>query len=150
MTHAADGPTTEQPEVAPTVTTAPARAGWQRIPDHLGPARTSTVILGVLFLAIFALYLNIRPETPGAAGTGTTGTVTDTPVPSTTVEPTAPSTTVTPTTREEEPTTTEESTTSSEPTGGTDEPTPAPPTETGLPTGTTGPRPTATTPSSTG
>jgi hypothetical protein len=56
-------PTREQPSVTPTVTTAPARSRWHmsRIPPHLGPARTSTVVLAALFLAIGTLYLNIRP-----------------------------------------------------------------------------------------
>ncbi|MGY1916736.1 hypothetical protein [Blastococcus sp. SYSU DS0973] len=61
----------------PTVSTAPATTGtaapdvvpahrwWSSIPRHLGRARTSTVVLVVLFLSIGALYLNVRPPAPG-------------------------------------------------------------------------------------
>src|SRR3712207_8438700 len=55
-------PTGEQP----TVTTAPAtrRSGlWQgRIPAHLGRARTSTVVIGCLFVLLFALHVMVRPD----------------------------------------------------------------------------------------
>ena len=62
---------------SPAVSTAPAAAGgtspdvapghrwWSAIPRNLGRARTSTVLLGVLFLAVFALYLNVRPPAEG-------------------------------------------------------------------------------------
>jgi hypothetical protein len=114
-------PTQEQPVVTPEVTTAPAGGRWSRIPHHLGRARTSTVVLGVLFLAIFALYLNIRPETPGTVATTTsdTGTVqpvptTTAPAPETTEEPTSTTTSAPPTTSA--PTTSAESTTTERPT----------------------------------
>jgi hypothetical protein len=69
-------PTAEQPSVAPTVSTAPAHSRWRvsKLPSHLGRARTSTLVLVVLFLAIGALYLNIRPPTPGTTTTAGTGT----------------------------------------------------------------------------
>lgn len=108
-------PTQEQPAAGPTVSTAPARSRWRksRIPAHLGRARTSTVVLSVLFLAIGTLYLNIRPDTTGAATTGTSNEVpaqvTD-PVP-------VPTTTTTPEPTVEEPTPTVETTTPGLPTG---------------------------------
>jgi cytoskeletal protein RodZ len=116
-------PTAEESAVEPSVSTAPAGDGWRsRIPAHLGRARTSTVVLSVLFLAIFALYLNIRPETPGTVATTTsdTGTVqpvptTTAPAPETTAEPTPTPTTTTPRTTSE-PTTSAEPTTTEGPT----------------------------------
>jgi hypothetical protein len=96
-----------QPAVAPVVSTAPA-PHRRRIPSHLGPARTSTVVLSVLFLGIFALYLNVKPDAREAANTDG-GTVVDQPVtPPPTVEPTpteTPEPTVEPgeTAREESP-----------------------------------------------
>ena len=117
-------PTTpEQPAVAPTVSTAPARSRWSKLPSHLGRARTSTLVLAVLFLAIGALWINIRPDEPSPAATiSETGTEQE-PVP---VVPTttAPETTAEPTT--EAPETTEAPTTSAELSPTTDEPTPTP------------------------
>ncbi|MDP9461262.1 MAG: hypothetical protein M3Q22_13780, partial [Actinomycetota bacterium] len=56
-------PTQEQPQVTATVSPAPPpKSRWDAIPHHLGRARTSTVVLSVLFLAIGALWLNIRPD----------------------------------------------------------------------------------------
>jgi cytoskeletal protein RodZ len=98
-------PTQEQPAVTPQVTTAPVGGRWSRIPHHLGRARTSTVVLGVLFLAIFALYLNIRPETTGTATTET-GNTAPVQAPASTSEPATP-TTPAPETTTEQPTTTE-------------------------------------------
>jgi cytoskeletal protein RodZ len=107
-------PTAEQPVVTPEVTTAPAGGRWSRIPHHLGRARTSTLVLGVLFLAIFALYLNIRPETTGTATTDT-GNTAPVQAPASTSESATPTTTA-PETTQEQPTTTAEPTTSSAPT----------------------------------
>jgi hypothetical protein len=102
-------PTRQQPAVTPEVTTAPAGSGWSRIPDHLGRARTSTVVLAVLFLAIGTLYLNIRPET---TGTATGGTSNQAPASTTAPAPESTATTTTaPETTDELPTTTPESTT---------------------------------------
>lgn len=109
------GHTGEQPVVTPTVSTEPVRGPWHfsRIPSHLGRARTSTLVLGVLFLTIGALYLNIRPAPPVTAATTTPGTGTEqpAPVPATT---SAPETTPAPTTTA--PETTSVPTTSAEPT----------------------------------
>jgi cytoskeletal protein RodZ len=138
-------PTREQPEVAPEVTTVPAGSGWSRVPDHLGAARTSTVVLAVLFVAIFALYLNIRPDTTGTSTAGT-GDNAPSQAPATPPEST-PTLTPTPETTAE-PTPTEEAPTTSAPTdttvpeGTTTSDVPAP-TETAPPTL---PTPTVTTP----
>jgi hypothetical protein len=92
-------PTAEQPAPTPTVSTAPPTR--RRIPSHLGPARTSTVVLAVLWLALGTLYLNVRPPAPATAGsTGTTvettapGRATTAPAP-TTAAPTTATTTET-------------------------------------------------------
>ena len=107
------GSTGEQPEVTATVSPAvPPRSRWGAIPRHLGRARTSTVVLSLLFLAIGALWLNIRPDpepTVPASGGGAVveqPAATDTAVPTTpvpTTEP-APTTSEVPATTSEEPT----------------------------------------------
>ncbi|MCW2698225.1 MAG: putative polymerase sigma factor [Modestobacter sp.] len=52
--------TADQP--APTTDAPPPVSFWrQKVPAHIGRARTSTIVLGVLFVALFALYLGIRP-----------------------------------------------------------------------------------------
>jgi cytoskeletal protein RodZ len=57
------GPTAEQPQVTATVSPAvPPRSRWGAIPRHLGRARTSTIVLSVLFLGIGGLWLNVRPD----------------------------------------------------------------------------------------
>lgn len=133
----------------PLVSTAPPPARphrwWSTIPRHLGRARTSTALIGVLFLALFALYLNVRPDPEGTTTTGgdtevteparTTGSTTPTP-PATT--PPAPSTVA--------PTTTGETSTSG-PT--TDSTSPSTTTPSLPPTGTTteAPLPTTSVPS---
>jgi hypothetical protein len=119
-------PTQEQPAVAPTVTTAPAGSPWSRIPAHLGKARTSTVVLSLLFLAIGTLYLNIRPDTPPPATAVTGDTVPaqpTAPAPETTATTTPETTPETTETSQDQPTTTAEPTTTedttpSETTGG--------------------------------
>src|SRR3954447_20999978 len=112
-------PTRETPAITPEVTTAPAGSAWSRIPDHLGPARTSTVILGVLFLGLFALYLYIRPETVATtpATTGNAGAVVEEPATPTTAVPetTAPQTTTAPDTTRQDSTPTTTATTSEVP-----------------------------------
>jgi hypothetical protein len=142
------GPTQQQPAVTPTVSTAPARSRWRvsKLPAHLGPARTSTVILVVLFLSIGALYLYIRPETTGTAVTGNQQpAATTAPAAPTTDAPTTPAPETTdseaPTTTTEFPTT---EPTTPEPTDATtDSSVPEEPTDTGVPTTTlpTGPEP---------
>ena len=131
-------PTGEQPVVTPEVTTAPVGGRWSRIPHHLGRARTSTVVLGVLFLAIFTLYLNIRPETTGTA-TDETGTTAPAEAPAPTSESATPTSPAPETTREEptateEPTTTSAPTDTSEPEGTTESTVPTPAGTTSLPT----------------
>lgn len=101
------------PEQAPppSVSTAPAEGassgtaspraplGRRRLPAHLGPARTSTVLLAVAFLAIGLLYLFVKPP----ADARTTGTGTD--PASTTAPPAVPATSApaAPTTEEPAP-----------------------------------------------
>jgi hypothetical protein len=100
-------PTAEQPQVTATVSpAAPPRSRWGAIPRHLGRARTSTVVLSLLFLAIGALWINIRPhvETPPA----------DPAVVQQPVVPTTPSPTTPAPTSEPVPTTPPETTTTSE------------------------------------
>jgi cytoskeletal protein RodZ len=143
-------PQAEQQMERPTVSTAPARSGpFSRIPAHLGRARTSTVVLGLLFVGIFALYLTIKPADPATTSTTTTTeTGTEQQAPATTPAPTttAPETPAEPTTPDPEtssPSTVPEPTTD-EPTTGTTlpeetaEPTlptvPAPTTRAGTPT----------------
>lgn len=143
-------------DAEPTVSTAPTSGtaaepptsrwwNWGAVPDHLGRARTSTVILSVLFLAVFALYLNVRPDvttggTPSGGGSGgveapADPTVppepepTEEPTPTTDPEETAtPTTGSTPTTSSPrttepgtEPTTPTGTSEPAEPTGGTSE-----------------------------
>jgi len=84
-------PTAEQPQVTATVSPAPPpRSRWSAIPHHLGRARTSTVVLSLLFLAIGTLWLNIRPapENPAPASGG--GTVVDQPAATDPAVPTTP------------------------------------------------------------
>ncbi len=122
----------------PTVSTAPTSGEtppveprwWHRsaLPDHLGRARTSTVVLSVLFVAVFALYLNVRPDvrTPGTSPAGGSSDVQElenTPAPT---EPTTPEPTEVP-----GPTTDPDETVPSEETG-------APATSTGPTTPSTG------------
>ncbi len=148
----------------PTVSTAPTSGTaeprhtswwhWDALPHHLGRARTSTVILSVLFVGIFTLYLNVRPDVttdPTPAGGGS-----DVQVPANPLVPTAPtspepSEEPAPTTDPEETETPSEDTgtpttgsTTSSPDSGTTEPTtdptsePSDPTETSEPASPTG------------
>jgi hypothetical protein len=101
-------PTAEQPQVTATVSpAAPPRSRWGAIPRHLGRARTSTVVLSLLFLGIGALWLNIRPEPEPPAGTPA---VVEQPV----VPPTVPAPTTEVPTTEPAPTTAPELTPTSE------------------------------------
>jgi hypothetical protein len=146
--------TAEQPVVSPSVSTDPGRGPWRlsRIPSHVGRARTSTLVLSVLFLAIGALYLQIRPE---VVETPTPVSDTDTvqPAPTTTAPtrtPTSePTTTASGTPTESAPTTTAEPTpTSTEESPGTTTPeetaetsSPAVPSPSSRPTAPTGVNP---------
>jgi cytoskeletal protein RodZ len=68
---------------APSVSTAPAEGSstgstaaplrGRRLPSHVGPARTSTVLLAVAFLAIGMLYLFVKPPEPSTAADTDTG-----------------------------------------------------------------------------
>ena len=146
MTRPDDDRTAERPVVeTPSVSTAPPPSRplgrWSAIPSHLGRARTSTAVMAVLFLAIGALYFNVRPdpERPGTAGS----TVETTEPARTTAPPatTAPGTTAPLPTTEEAPTTTSEPLpTTSEPPVETATSEPPLPSETSP---TTGPDPTA-------
>lgn len=131
----AEQPTVRQPEVSADTTTDRPGSPWYRsgVPAHLGRARTSTVVLSVLFLAIGTLYLNIRPDPPGQAPASDAGTE----QPAETTD--APETTTPEETTDPAPTTELEPTTDPEPTTG---PTsiPAP---TGDPDGTAVPEETA-------
>jgi outer membrane biosynthesis protein TonB len=136
MTRPDDDRTVAQPVVeTPSVSTAPPPSRphrwWSSIPSHLGKARTSTVIMSTLFLALGALYLNVRPDPVQPAGT--TGSTVETTAPARTTAPPAttapettasvPTTTEAPTTTEELPTTTEPPVETTEPTEPTPEPT---------------------------
>ena len=114
-------PTAEQPQVTATVSpAAPPRSRWSSIPHHLGRARTSTVVLSLLFLGIGALWLNIRPDPERTVPASGGGTVVEQPVAPVPVVPTTP----VPTT--EAPTTSAEPTPTTEPpaTTSTEVPTP--------------------------
>ena len=138
-------PTREQPSVTPEVST---RSPWHvsRIPAHLGRARTSTVVLAVLFLAIFALYLYIRPDTTGAA---TAGTGTSVPAgPTAPASRPAPTTTPAPETTQDRPTPTDQPTTTGSAThSSTPTETPTTGGTSGLPTSVPPPTTAATSPS---
>jgi hypothetical protein len=117
--------TAEQPVTAPTVRTAPslsrAQRWWSAVPSHVGPARTSTVVLAVLFLTIGALYLTVRPDPTPSVTTGGTVQTTTTTAPRTTAPTTqVPTTTAPESTTGTVPTTTE-TTTTTEPTATTTE-----------------------------
>jgi cytoskeletal protein RodZ len=96
--HADEHPTRELPTARPSVRTAPPsgmRRFWAAVPHHLGRARTSTVVLTILFLAVGTLYLYVRPP---VTGVGTiqqpAGSTEPAPEPTEPVEPTqAPETT---------------------------------------------------------
>jgi hypothetical protein len=99
-----DGP--DEPAAEPSVRTPPPatpRRWWSSVPHHLGRARTSTVVLTLLFVGLYVLWLNVRPpDVPTAPATD--GTTVQTPArtapaePTETAEPTttAPSTPTTP------------------------------------------------------
>jgi cytoskeletal protein RodZ len=148
MSEPTSEPTREQPAVVPTLSTAPSasRWRWSDIPSHVGPARTSTVVMAVLFVAIFALYLNVRPPLSPAVPTPAETESEQSIVP-TTEAPAPPTETTAP-----EITTPEESTTpSAEPTPTGETPVPTPPAETTapLPTSSSAPStPTSSTPTS--
>jgi cytoskeletal protein RodZ len=121
-------PQTEAP-AAPRVTTAPPRSRWRfaNVPSRLGRARTSTVVLAVLFVAVFVLWVYVRPETVTTPA-GTTTDVNAPVAPATTGAPATTSaapTTTEPTTSAPSETTTESSTSTGETTTGATTTTPA-------------------------
>ncbi|MGY1811428.1 hypothetical protein [Blastococcus sp. SYSU D00820] len=97
-------PTRELPRPDPAP--APAR-WWSAVPRRLGRARTSTVVLAVLFVALGLLYLYVRPETTGTTPASDTPSqpVEVVPLPTTSAPPeptsTAPRPTAAPTTDED-------------------------------------------------
>jgi hypothetical protein len=120
-------PTPEQPQITATVSPAePPRSRWGAIPHHLGRARTSTVVLSLLFLAVGALWLNVRPDPDVPAPASGGGAVVDQPAAPTTAVPTTPAPTTEPL-----PTTSEVPTTTTEPEPTTSSPEVPAPTETG-------------------
>jgi cytoskeletal protein RodZ len=122
-------PQTEAP-ATPRVTTAPPRSRWRfgNVPSRLGRARTSTVVLAVLFVAVFVLWVYVRPQTVTTPA-GTTSGVTDPAAPAATSQAPATTsaapTTTAPTTTAPSETTTESSTSTGETTTGATTTTPA-------------------------
>jgi hypothetical protein len=97
-TPQAGGP--DEPTRARSVDAAP-RRWWSSVPHHLGRARTSTLVLALLFVGLYVLWLNVRPpDLPTAPATD--GTTVQTPATTAPAEP--PATTV-PTTTAPAPTT---------------------------------------------
>lgn len=102
MTGPSDPPTRALPATAapepppPPSAPAPAPASFwrQRVPARIGRARTSTVVLGVLFVVLAALYVLVRPDVEYTTVTTDTGQTVRVPVsqlgPAT--EPAAPTT----------------------------------------------------------
>ena len=85
-TPATNGPAepTRRLAAQPSVSTAPAsapRRWWSAVPHHLGRARTSTVVLALLFVGLYTLYLHVRPPDT-ATVVPATGTTVETPAPS--------------------------------------------------------------------
>jgi cytoskeletal protein RodZ len=108
-----------EPTGALSVSTAPPpapRRWWTAVPHHLGRARTSTVVLTLLFIGLYALYLNVRPPDPPAGAPSGSTVQTSAPAATGPAEPTETSapTTTAPTT---EPTTAPSPTEESGPAG---------------------------------
>ena len=112
----------DEPTRRLSVSTAPPvapRRWWSAVPHHLGRARTSTVVLVLLFIGLYTLYLNVRPPDEVVGTVPDTGSTVQTPVIPVPVEPTETT----------EPTTTTAPTTTT-PTTPTSSPTLTPPAET--------------------
>ncbi len=60
------GEPTRQVSVSTAPPPAP-RRWWSAVPHHLGRARTSTVVLALLFVGVYTLYLHVRPPDPAVA-----------------------------------------------------------------------------------
>jgi cytoskeletal protein RodZ len=113
MTAAPDGQPSGPAHAAPSGTAGtPGRGSrWLKaLPRHVGRARTSTVVLAVLFLAIGTLYLNVHPT---ATGTTTPAVVQPRPASHPTTSRTR--STATPTTSSAVPTSSSSAPTSSTP-----------------------------------
>ena len=104
-TPGTNGP--DEPTRQLSVSTAPPpapRRWWSAVPRHLGRARTSTVVLALLFIGLYTLYLNVRPPDPAVGTVPVPESTVQTPARTTPVEPTgsaeptttAPTTPVTP------------------------------------------------------
>lgn len=138
--RASDTPdlSTAPPDPAPTGAgpQPPRQPGWwSKVPQHLGRARTSTVVLAVLFLAVGFLYLTVRPD-PVGVGRGSVEDTSSTTEPTETepTETTEPSDTTQPTDSEPPVTSEPAAPTTSSPGGGTTEESTAPePTARGVP-----------------
>jgi hypothetical protein len=68
-------PAGQRPAV-PTVSTAPPRSRWRfsSVPAHVGPARTSTVVLAVVFVLLLALHGYLQSSSDSGYTTVTTNT----------------------------------------------------------------------------
>jgi hypothetical protein len=92
------GEPTRQVSVSTAPPSAP-RRWWSAVPHHLGRARTSTVVLALLFVGVYTLYLHVRPPDPVVAPAQESTVQTPvTPAPAETAEPTPPAATSAPTT----------------------------------------------------
>jgi hypothetical protein len=100
-------PQEKQPQqaapVTPGVSTAPPRSRWRwgAVPARLGRARTSTVVLAVLWIAVFVLYVIVRPvpvqsQTTGGGAGGPVAPASTSPAPTASPSRTTESTTGTP------------------------------------------------------
>jgi hypothetical protein len=83
--------TVEQPAVSTAPATRRARSWHRRIPARIGKARTSTVVIGCLFLLLYALNTALPPEdatSPVVLPSGQTIQVRDSDLPDDYVPPT--------------------------------------------------------------
>jgi hypothetical protein len=69
-------PPEDRATTVPTVSTAPARSrwSWSRVPSHVGPARTSTIVLAVLFVLLLVLHGYLQAHAQNGYTTVTTDT----------------------------------------------------------------------------
>jgi hypothetical protein len=88
-TPGTNGP--DEPTRQLSVSTAPPpapRRWWSAVPHHLGRARTSTVVLALLFIGLYTLYLNVRPPDPAVGTVPATESTVQTPATTAPAEPT--------------------------------------------------------------
>jgi hypothetical protein len=140
--------TAQQPSVTTAPATRRARIMQHRLPARIGPARTSTVIIGCLFVLLFALNSALpQPDTgttPVVLQSGRTVEVPNSALPSD-----ARPTTTAPTTTSQAPVSTATSTTAPASTTGSPRSTTDEPTTTAPRTATTTPRTASTAPDQT-